>query len=313
MEHKKENRKAIVYTTISVVAMLLLLLFFGFHLVKPETEEGILVDFGTSAAGSGSVEPAPSVEKSSAQPKSPSVEQTKPQEAASTDVQETVETQDFDDAPVIESGQRKQETEAEIAKREEELRKKREAEEAERIRKAREAQAERLRQEELERQRKEQERIEQERLERERKAAEIRQRTQNAFGGGAGTNQSSGEGVTGDQGNQGSPNGAANTGTYSGSGLGNEGNGFDLTGRSLRGALPAPVYDIQEQGIVVVQIEVDRSGKVTSAVPILRGSTTQNASLQKKAVEAALKARFNDNPTAPLKQIGTITYHFRLD
>lgn len=314
MEHKKENTKAAIYTTISVVVMLLLLIFFGFKAIMPDSEEGILVDFGNSVVGSGPQEPAPSVKKPASKPKSPPVtEPVQTQPETSQDVQKTLETQDFEDAPVIESGKRKQETEEELAKKAEELRKKQEAAEAERKRKAAE-EAERKRLEEIERQKKEEQaRLERERLERERKAAEIRQRTQNAFGGGAGSSNSRDEGQTGDAGNQGSPNGAPNTGSYSGSGLGNEGSGYDLTGRSLMGSLPQPAYNIQEEGIVVIQIEVDRSGRVISATPILRGSTTQNAELQRVAKEAALEARFNDNPTAPLKQVGTITYHFRLD
>lgn len=314
MEHKKENTKATIYTSITVVVILLLLIFFGFRSIMPDSEEGILVDFGNSMAGSGQIEPAPSVEKPASKPKSPPIsEQVQTQPETSQDVQETVETQDFDEAPVVESGKRKQETEEEIAKKEEELRKQLKAAEAERIRKEAE-EAERIRLEKIERQkREEQERLERERLERERKAAEIRQRTQDAFGGGAGTNQSSGEGQTSESGNQGSPNGTPNSGSYTGSGLGSEGSGFDLTGRSLNGSLPQPAYTVQEEGRVVIQIEVDRSGRVISATPILRGSTTQNAELQKVAREAALKARFNDNPTAPIKQVGTITYHFRLD
>ncbi|MFB6340341.1 hypothetical protein ACE1ET_01395 [Saccharicrinis sp. FJH62] len=314
MEHRKENTKATIYTIISVVVMLLLLIFFGFKAIMPDSEEGILVDFGNSVVGTGLQEPAPSVEKPASKPKSPTVsEPVKAQPQTSEDVKEDVETQDFDEAPVIESGKRKQETEEEIARKAEELRKQKEAEEAERIRKAAE-EAERKRLEEIERKKKEEaERLERERLERERKAAEIRQRTQNAFGGGAGNANTSGEGQTGDAGNQGSPNGAANTGTYSGTGLGTEGVGFELTGRSNVGSLPLPVYNIQEDGIVVVQIEVDRSGRVISATPILLGSTTQNAELWRVAKEAALKARFNDDPTAPIKQIGKIKYTFSLD
>lgn len=315
MTNRKEHTKASIYTAITLVVVLLFLLFFGFKVIVPDTEEGILVDFGNSSVGTGQSEPAPSVQQSSAKPKAPTVEtqvaKTVPQ--TSVDVKETVETQDFEDAPVVESGKRKQDTEAEKAQKAEELRKQAEAKEAERLKKIAE-EKERKRLEEIERlKREEAAKLERERLERERKAAEIRQRTQNAFGGGAGTAATQGEGVTGDPGNQGSTNGAANTGSYSGSGLGSSGSGFELTGRSLNGSLPQPTYNVQEEGVVVVQIEVERSGKVVSATPILRGSTTQNPELQRVAREAALKARFNDNPTAPLKQVGTITYHFRLD
>ena len=312
MENKAEHRKASVYTAITLVSVLLFLFLFGFRVIIPDAEEGLLVDFGTKLTGSGNIEPAPSVTAPSAQPVAPTVTpaQSKPQP---TSAKEDLKTQNFEEAPVVESGKRKQETPEEKAAREAEIRKQQLAE-AE-ARKRREAiAAEVARQEELDRQRKAEEaRLEQARLERERQANEIRQRTQNAFGGGAGTGTTTNQGAAGGTGNQGNPNGAANTGNYTGSGLGNKGNGYSLSGRSLVGSLPEPAYNVQEEGIVVVQIEVDKNGNVISATPILKGSTTSDAELWRVAREAALKARFNADPTAATKQVGTITYHFRLD
>lgn len=63
----------------------------------------------------------------------------------------------------------------------------------------------------------------------------------------------------------------------------------------------------------MVEITVDRNGNVVAAVPILRGSTTQNNYLQSKAVEAAKKAKFNADKNTSAYQKGTITYHFVLD
>jgi colicin import membrane protein len=151
------------------------------------------------------------------------------------------------------------------------------------------------------------ERLEKERLAREASAEAIRQQTSNAFG--KTTNNSQSQGSAKGTGNQGDPNGST---TSNGNGLGSSGN-WSLAGRSLQGSLPKPSYKLQKEGIVVVEIAVNRNGKVMSASPILRGSTTQDSQLWKLAKEAALKAQFNANPTAQAKQVGTITYKFVLN
>ena len=141
---------------------------------------------------------------------------------------------------------------------------------------------------------------------------EVQSNVKNAFSG-KGTGSSSSEGDTKGDGNQGYVTGDPNSKNRVGSGLGNSGNGFSLTGRSLNGSLPKPTYSIQEEGVVVIEIIVDKDGNVTSAVPILRGSTTQNKYLQDKAVEAAKKAKFNIDKNAAAYQKGTITYKFELN
>jgi TonB family protein len=61
---------------------------------------------------------------------------------------------------------------------------------------------------------------------------------------------------------------------------------------------------------VVVEIAVDRQGKVISAKAGARGTTVQDANLFDQAEKAARKAKFKANPDAAEKQIGTITYTF---
>jgi len=61
---------------------------------------------------------------------------------------------------------------------------------------------------------------------------------------------------------------------------------------------------------VVVKIVVDREGNVISAEPYIRKCTTTDPNLLKTAIEAALKAKFSEDPTANSKQTGTITYKF---
>ena len=125
-------------------------------------------------------------------------------------------------------------------------------------------------------------------------------------------NQSSGTGSQGQStgsGDQGKENGTPNSNNYTGNGGGN-GN-FSLAGRS-KVALPEPEYSSNDQGTVVVQIWVDRSGKVTRAEYQPKGSNTSNGYLVNQAITAAKRARFNADPAAPEEQKGTITYIFKI-
>lgn len=118
---------------------------------------------------------------------------------------------------------------------------------------------------------------------------------------------SKGTGTTGD-GIQGSPTGNSSEGQSSG--VGGYGT-FDLNGRSLgSGGLPRPVYNVQEEGRVVVTITVNPAGQVIHT-SINKRTNTANAALRKAAEDAARKARFNA-VTGVNNQTGTITYYFKL-
>ncbi|GET29613.1 cell envelope integrity protein TolA [Prolixibacter sp. SD074] len=318
MSNIGKHRRGIVGTILFHGMIILLLLFFGFVTPLPLPEErGILVDFGNSATGSGAREPArraaqapvkkeekkkgpvvtpPPVNKPNAQPKS-----------TPNQGKEKVLTQDFEESAAVNSGTKKSKVD-EKKKREEELaRRKKLAEE-----KARQEEQERERQAELERQRKaaaERKKREEE----QRQIAEINSRAQSAFGGGKADNgpDSKSQGVTYGGGNQGSPDGSPGANRY-GNG-GGSGNTYNLSGRSLVGGLPKPDFPGNEEGTVVVEITVDKYGKVTQAVPGIKGSNTMNPSLLAAAKKAALSARFNTDNNASAFQKGTITYHFVLD
>lgn len=126
-----------------------------------------------------------------------------------------------------------------------------------------------------------------------------------AFGKGAkmgSTGKSEGEG------NQGSPTGNGSEGKTSGTGASGV---FDLNGRSLGpGGLPLPVYNVQDEGRVVVTIVVDPSGRVIST-QINKRTNTVNPALRRAAEEAARRARFNQVDGVN-NQSGTITYYFKL-
>lgn len=149
--------------------------------------------------------------------------------------------------------------------------------------------------------------LEEAKAERKRRMAEetARRKVAGAFGKGA---KMDGSGDNAGIGSQGSLQGNTQTGAASGSaGYGT----FDLGGRSIgKGGLPKPVYNVQDEGKVVVTITVNPAGRVI-ATSINRQTNTVNPALRKAAEDAAKKAYFNavqgvDNQT------GTITYYFNL-
>jgi colicin import membrane protein len=308
LEHNKNNslednkrnidRKAAFWTTVTMAIILALLFLFGFKTLHQE-ESGMLINFGDSETGTGHIEPA----KNDPAPKI--TPPPKPQVESPSAAQEELETQNFEEAAAIEAAKKKEKKRKvkEDKERQEALERQREIERLEEIERQKELEKERIRKED-------ERRIEEERKAREAKAEAIRQQTSNAFG--QSNNNSEGQGITKGEGNQGGANGSINSNNYSGNGLGTSGD-WSLAGRSLMGSLPKPRFSIQKEGKVAVEIHVDREGNVISATPILKGSTTQDAQLYQLAKEAALKAKFNANPGAKAKQVGTITYRFVLN
>lgn len=88
--------------------------------------------------------------------------------------------------------------------------------------------------------------------------------------------------------------------------------GYDLRGRMLV-KKPARMTDSQEEGIVVVEIIVDETGKVIRATAGQRGSTTTSSNLYAKARQAAYEAKFNASPEGVKEQRGTYTFVFTLE
>jgi len=118
------------------------------------------------------------------------------------------------------------------------------------------------------------------------------------------------EGIYKGSGNMGDPTGTPDSDNYS-KGLGGGGIAFDLNGRSPL-HLQKPEFNIQKEGIVKVEITVDPSGKVINATPGVKGSTLVDNTLWAAAKKAALESKFNLKNDAPERQVGTITYHFKL-
>jgi TonB family protein len=151
------------------------------------------------------------------------------------------------------------------------------------------------------------EKIEAEKREEAEKAAA--QAAANAIAGAFGKGSQMGsKGNAAGAGLQGSPTGNSSTGKTSG--VGGYGT-FDLNGRTLGGGkLPVPVYNVQDEGRVVVTIVVNPAGQVIST-SINKRTNTVNPALRRAAEEAARKARFNAVDGVN-NQSGTITYYFKL-
>ena len=72
------------------------------------------------------------------------------------------------------------------------------------------------------------------------------------------------------------------------------------------------VQDCNESGLIVVTVEVDQDGRVLNATLGTEGTTSNKDCLMEPAKRAALSTIFNPDKNAPQKQIGTITYSFKL-
>lgn len=281
-----ERGKGLAGTIIFHSVLFLLLVLVSFSVPPlPEKEQGIMVNFGTDETGMGMIEPSlPAGQEAAAPPvpdNSPNVRE------------EPLLTQNTEEAPEVKK------VDPDAARRE------RERIEASKKLKA-EMEAERVRKLEAE--------IERKRIEAEQqRQSDIMNRTKNALANSknAGTSSTS-EGIAGGAGNQGSPTGSVSSNVRGeGSGTGNKGISYNLEGRGFQ-SLPSPKYDYQGEGRVVVDVSVDRTGRVIQAIPGTKGSTTLDEYLLKVAKDAAMQAKFDAKPDAPQVQKGTITYNFIL-
>ncbi len=286
---KYDSRFAGTIGTVIFHALLLIfLLYFGIKAYLPQEEEGLTVNYGTDDFGSGLFEPAPqsAIEEYLVDEPVPPVA-VPPAPAKPVSGNEDIQTQDIEESLKIQ-----------------EREKQRQAEEQKRLEAERKAaeEKERLRQAELKRQ--------QENAQREKAMAAGR----NAFAAGgkgdAGSTAQS-QGISAFGGNQGKPEGVANSNNYSGGSTGS-GHSYGLNGRSIVGKLPEPAYNKNVEGVIVVSIEVDGKGNVISAKAGAAGTTIGDATMRRNAEQAALKAKFN-GIDEDMIQSGTITYRYKLN
>ena len=86
---------------------------------------------------------------------------------------------------------------------------------------------------------------------------------------------------------------------------------YNLAGRKVL-STPKEQPDCQEEGRVVVRVQVDNNGNVIAALAGVKGTTNSAPCLLKPAKEAALRTQWNADLAAPSKQVGTIIYTFSL-
>ena len=124
--------------------------------------------------------------------------------------------------------------------------------------------------------------------------------------------QGSGIGNDGKSANQGLSDGSKYANSFYGSTTGEvQGFGFGLAGRSLA-SKGSVTPDCNEEGRVVVAITVDRSGKVISADPGVKGSTNNAPCLLAPAKATAFMYQWAPDTEAPEKQIGFVVINFKL-
>lgn len=289
---KKGTYIGLVGTLIVHLLLLLLLLFAYFLVPEPEEESGVPIMMGLEELAVGGNKVAPYIEvdvmPTPARPRAP--------EPTTPKVEEKIITQDVEETVTITPKEEKKEVKKEVKKEPEKkpiVPPKKEVKPVEKPEKTEKEIAE------------EKAKAEAIRVEQERKRMEeaARNRVANAFGKGS---QMEGQNTGTERVNDGVDN-ASTVSTSNQSGYGT----FDLGGRSIgKGGLPRPVYNVPEEGVVVVTITVNPQGKVVST-GIHKSSLNATAALKKAAEDAAMKAQFNtikgfDN------QIGTITYYFKL-
>ena len=130
-----------------------------------------------------------------------------------------------------------------------------------------------------------------------------------ANAGGSGT---AGQGDGQRPGYQGQIDGSQYADSYYGAGGGgSSGKGWGLKGRSIA-TQGKVVQDCNEEGRVVVQIEVDRSGKVVKATAGVKGTTNSAQCLLDAARKTAYKHSWNPDDNAPARQVGFIVINFKL-
>lgn len=131
---------------------------------------------------------------------------------------------------------------------------------------------------------------------------------------GKGKNPSSGEGDGDADGNKGQLNGTMYGNSYWGSGSGTgSGNGtkWGLKGRSLAGN-DKVVQQCNEEGTIVIQVTVNKQGRVVSAQYSAKGSNSTSQCLIQPAIATAKTFKWNQALDAPDNQIGFVEINFRV-
>jgi len=270
------KRKSAAITSAIMCLLLIAIFFVGMKYLDPPEEYGIAVNFGTSDFGMGDVQPTEPLKSAPQEVKEQEEEVVQEQVTPSTTKNtEEVITQDIEDAIAI-----KKQVEA-----------KKKADEVARL-----------------------EKIKQDAIAKQKAEEAAKRKNLDALIGGVSNSNGTatgGEGNDNTAGDKGKVTGDPNASGYYGNGGNGSGGDYQLGNRKPI-SRPKPDYICDEEGLVVVQIEVDVNGRVTKATAGVKGSTTTAACLLSQAKEAALKTTWQPDSKAPSKQVGTIKYRFSL-
>ncbi|TVZ58853.1 hypothetical protein NA63_1366 [Flavobacteriaceae bacterium MAR_2010_105] len=273
----KHERNSAKITTLIVTILVLLLFVVGPPYFEPPLEYGVAVNFGTTDFGSGDVQPTEPIKS---QPK------------------EVIEEPKVEEAVKESAAQPKAKTEDVLTEESEESIAMKKQKQAEANAKAEAERREQLRQEAEERKR-------QEEADKKKKLDALIGGVSNSEG-----TQTGGEGPDSKAGDKGQLDGNPYAPSYfGGSGPGKGGVGYGLNGRG-RPSRQIFKQDCNEYGLVVVRIEVDKSGSVVKAEPGARGTTNTHPCLIEPARKIALSHKWPADSKAPDRQVGFVSINF---
>ena len=285
LETKHEKNSAVI-TTLIVVILVLLCFVVGQSYQDPPEEYGVAINFGNSSVGNGDIQPDKPVKSldlnSNKQPQEAQVEPNNTQ-TTSTAAKEDVLTQETEDAIAIKKAEavKKGNAVAEDNANKEVAKKAKEIADADAAKKAEEA----------------------------KKKAEI-----DALMGGMNNTDgdtNGGEGNDNKSGDKGQLDGNPYAPSYFGNaGSGNGGIGYGLNGRG-KPNFEKTAQKCNESGLVVIKIEVDRSGKVVKAERS-KGTVNTADCLIEPALKIAKSHKWKADPKAPIRQIGFVSIDFKI-
>lgn len=270
----KHKKKSAAITSVILVVLLYLIFNFGMRYLDPPAEYGIAINYGTSDVGRGEPKVTPIKKAPVKEVKEEKVEEVV-KEVPKETIKEEVITSEDPKSPVI-TKPKKEEKKVEPKKEEPKKEKPKPKPKPKKPSKA------------------------------------ATDAFKNLLQGDKSDGKTQGEGDDNKDGVKGKKNGDPKSSKYYGNTAKGDGNSnYNLAGRNAT-SKPKQQPDCEEEGTVVVSIEVDKNGKVTKAIAGVKGTTNSAPCLLKPAKEAALKTKWNADPNAPSIQKGTIIYKFSL-
>lgn len=291
----KHKKRSFILTTILHVALIFLLFYLGLSSIEEEPEGGIAVNFGTTATGSGDIQPKEAI-KSSPKQTTPEPTPTTPEEQEEIpEIQDEVMSQDMEEAPVIDKKPKKK-----PKKKVENPKKK--PEDKPKDQKKIEKPVE-----------KPKEKVEEKKPDPKPDKSTLDILDSFSNGPKSDGTTKGGEGDDKKPGDKGNPDGNPYANSYYGQpGPGGTGGvGYGLNGRG-RPTNSKVVQKCNEAGTVVVKIVVNRQGKVIQAIPGVKGTTNSAKCLLDPAKKTALTFKWKSDSKAPDRQIGFVEVTFGL-